>query len=173
MELKNRDIKSMKKYLIIMLTLSFVGCSSIPIKSDNGSFRSSLKPEYYKKGDYVGLSGLPKQQMLNHVDIDEVIRHGIITVYLLNLYVHSYIRLDEDGLRPLMGADKLYIIFYRIYDGRVKGLKITIWEELGNKVFSFVTYQEVSKNEKGKFVIRNVSKEEATRKRVKWDDTKM
>ena len=161
----------MKKYLIIIFIVLFTGCSSIPIKSDNnGSFRSSLKPEYYKKGNYVGLSGLPQQQMLNNVDIDEVIRHGIITVYLLNLYVHSYIRLDEDGLRPLMGADKLYIIFYRIYDGRVKGLKITIWEELGNKVFSFVTYQEVSKNEKGEFVIRNISKKEATRKRIKYED---
>ena len=53
MELKNSAIKPMKKYLIIILTLLFAGCSSIPIKSNNGSFKNSLKSEYYKKDNYI------------------------------------------------------------------------------------------------------------------------
>lgn len=191
----------MKKYLIIILTLLFVGCSSIPIKSDNGSFRNSLKSEYYKKdnyildtfsgsqvaGDMIGILalGLPlgsiaeyskPRKMMNNVDIDEVIQHGRITAYHLNIHAIRYIRLNKDDLRPNMDDDKLMVFFYRIYvDGKTKGFKIIIQEELvGKKFFNFITYQEVSINKKGEFIIReNVSEKEAERKRIKWDDTRM
>ena len=191
----------MKKYLIIILTLLFVGCSSIPIKSNNGSFRNSLKSEYYKKdnyildtfsgsqvaGDMIGIFalGLPlgsiaecskPRQMLNNVDIDEVIQRGRIAAYLLNIHAIRYIRLNKDELRPNKDDDKLMVFFYRIYvDGKIKGFKIIIQEELvGKKFFNFITYQEISMNKKGEFIIReNISKKEATRKRVKWDDTRM
>ena len=191
----------MKKYLIIILTLLFVGCSSIPIKSNNGSFRNSLKSEYYKKdnyildtfsgsqvaGDMIGIFalGLPlgsiaecskPRQMLNNVDIDEVIQRGRIAAYLLNIHAIRYIRLNKDELRPNKDDDKLMVFFYRIYvDGKIKGFKIIIQEELvGKKFFNFITYQEISMNKKGEFIIReNISKKEATRKRIKWNDTKM
>jgi len=199
--LKNRDIKPMKKYLIIILTLLFVGCSSIPIKSDNGSFRNSLKSEYYKKdnyildtlsgsqvaGDIIGIFafGLPlgsiaeyskPRKMMNNVDIDEVIQHGRIAAYLLNIHAIRYIKLNKDGLRPNKDDDKLMVFFYRIYvDGQTRGFKIIIREEIvDKKFFNFITYQEISINKKGEFIIReNVSEKEAERKRIKWDDTRM
>ncbi|RZB34571.1 MAG: hypothetical protein SRB1_00339 [Desulfobacteraceae bacterium Eth-SRB1] len=165
----------MKKYLIVILTLLFVGCSSIPIKSDNGSFRNSLKSKYYKKADYIEYSK-PSREMLNNVDIDEVVRRGLRTAYLSNIGMVIYIRLNKDGLRPSINDDKLWVFFNRIYaDGKIKGFKITICEELpGKKCFNFVTYQEIFINKKGEFIIReNISKKEATRKRVKWDDTRI
>lgn len=191
----------MKKYLIVILTLLFVGCSSIPIKSNNGSFRNSLKSEYYKKdnyildtfsgsqvaGDMIGIFalGLPlgsiaeyskPRQMLNNVDIDEVIQHGRTTAYLLNIHAIRYIRLNKDELRPNKDDDKLMVFFYRIYvNDKTKGFKIIIQEELaGKKFFNFITYQEVSVNKEGEFIIReNIPEKEATRKRVKLDDTRM
>lgn len=191
----------MKKYLIIILSLLFVGCSSISIKSNNGSFKNCIKSEYYKKdnyildtfsgsqvaGDMIGIFalGLPlgsiaecskPRQMLNNVDIDEVIQHGRTTAYLLNIHAIRYIRLNKDELRPNKDDDKLMVFFYRIYvDGQTKGFKIIIQEELaGKKFFNFITYQEVSVNKEGEFIIReNIPEKEATRKRVKWNDSRM
>ena len=65
---------------------------------------------------------------------------------------------------------------FRIYvDDKTKGFKIIIQEELsGKKFFNFITYQEVSVNKEGEFIIReNTPEKESTRKRVKWDDTRM
>lgn len=116
------------------------------------------------------------RQMLNNVDVDEVIQNGRITAYLLNIHAIRYIRLNKDELRPNKDDDKLMVFFYRIYvDDKTKGFKIIIQEELADKkFFNFITYQEISINKKGKFIVReNVSEKEAVRKRIKWDDTRM
>jgi len=191
----------MKKYLIVILPFlfMFMGCSPVPmIKSDNGSFRNSLKSQCYEKDDYILdtfsgnqaagdvlgilMLGLPigsivegskPQQMLNNVDIDEVIQRGRITAYLLNIYSIRYIKSNKDGLKPTIDDDKIWVSFQRIYvDNKTRGFEITIYEEFGIKCYAFVTYQEVTMNKEGEYIIReNISKEEATRKRIKWEDS--
>lgn len=165
----------MKKYLSTILIFLVIGCGSIPIKSDNGSFRNSLKSKYYEKGNYLKYDRAPHaDQILTNVDIDEVIQQGRIVAYLLNVHVIIYVRLNKDGLRPTMDEDKLRVLFYRIYiDDKTKGFKIVILEDSGREHFCFDTYQEIFVNEKGEYVIcENIPEKEARRKRIKWDDTR-
>ena len=165
----------MKKYLSIILIFLVIGCGSTPIRSDNGSFRNSLKSKYYKKGNYIKYDKASHaDQVLTNVDIDEVIQQGRIVAYLLNVHVIIYVRLNKEDLRPSIDEDKLWVLFYRIYiDGKTKGFKIVILEDSNRKHFCFDTYQEISVNEKGEYVIcENIPEEEARRKRIKWDDTR-
>ena len=154
-----------------MLTLLFVGCSSIPIKSENGSFRNSLKPEYYKKGDY---KRVPRyDQKLTNVDVDEIIQQGRIIAYHSTDCFVGYEKLTKEGRRPIMGDDEIRVGIYRLYvDNKTKGFIILIFGDFGNEYHTFITHQEVTLNKEGKYIIReNIPEKEVTRKRIKWEDS--
>lgn len=168
----------MKRYLVVVLMFLFVGCSSIQIKSDDGSFRNDLKSEYYEKANYkcLFIADAYSWDILTDVNIDEIIQHGLKSTYFLQCFGARYTRLNKSGVDPGLDEDKLYIHFRRIYkfaDGI--GVKIVISETIQTKDHSwglinhFVNYQEIFLNKKGQIVAReNVPKKEAMKKEDKW-----
>ncbi len=114
MELKNRDIKPMKKYLIISLVFLFTGCCSVtPIESINGSFKDSLNSEYYKKTTYFSWED-PYRKAIVNADIDNVIQQGLIAAYFLNRHMVVYSRANKNGDRSNINDDTLLIVDFQI-----------------------------------------------------------
>lgn len=168
----------MKKYLIVILVFLFVGCSSVQIKSDDGSFRNDLKSEYYEKGNYKNFvfANEPTLDPLFNVNIDEVVRSGLIAMYLSDVYYVAYIKLNKHGMIPNLNDDKLLVIFRRIYTS-VSGMGFEIKikeiiqarEQSQGMINYFVNYQEMFLDKKGKLIVReNVPKREAKEKETKW-----
>jgi len=166
--------KSRLVLLMVGVVFLITGCSAIQIKSDSGSFRRSLKSEYYEKANYkellIGYTYV--EGMLNNVDIDEVIDHGLVAVYCSHSIGAKYSKLNEYGMKPGLDKDKLEIYFRQIYEStKGRGYEITIRERMQGTILKFVTYQEIHSNKKGDYVIRcNVPKREAIQKEEEWEN---
>lgn len=173
-------IKNKKEILIVILVFLFMGCGSVQIKSEDGSFRNDLRAEYYEKHSYKELYSATPYRLENvfvNVIIDEALRLGVIATYQYSSAGCSYYeKLNKYGMSPGLDEDTLWVMFRQMYklDDRM-GIDITLRETIQTKgnvqgtYIEYYTYQEVSLNEKGEFIIRqNVPKREAKEKEAKW-----
>lgn len=180
----------MRKIAWVTLVLLLAGCAKTMV-SENGSFRKSLKEEYYVKKCYqytssaqeTGLTvagwvllGIPGaiggavvsdalSPVVCNQDIDEAIRECVNRAYT---YSQGYICRQQESAQPLG-----ILVSPCYFKGEAMGALIQISENIPDKeILTFKTYQEIGLNAQKKVsVIReNIPEDEFELERARQID---